>query len=112
MEFEKLLNLSNTFVLMYGQVGAGKTDFVRRFIKSIDTNITVSSPTFSIVNQYFTNKGLIYHIDLYRLDKIDNIFLSEIDEIANNHFLTFIEWPEKITTELKKMSYNVIELEF
>ena len=57
--------------MLYGEIGAGKTTFVKAFCKKMQTDEDANSPTFSIINEYEYSEGLIYHIDLYRLKTID-----------------------------------------
>ena len=62
-------------VLLYGDLGAGKTAFVRGFTKIISPNSRVKSPTYTIVNEYLSGKRPLYHFDLYRIESYDD-FLS------------------------------------
>lgn len=79
-----------------GAMGAGKTTLIRSFCKALECSDLVSSPTFSIVNEYITGLGeTIYHFDLYRIEKE-----SEVFDLGYEHYLysgnyCFIEWPEK-----------------
>jgi tRNA threonylcarbamoyladenosine biosynthesis protein TsaE len=99
-------------VFLYGEIGVGKTTFVRylinNFQKKNNIKITeVTSPTFNLVNQYEVNQLIIDHYDLFRIknfDEIKNIGLME----NLKETLTLIEWPEK----LQKISENKIDLFF
>ena len=84
------------FVFLHGKMGAGKTTFVRECMEILGTSDNVSSPTFGLINEYSTAKGLVYHLDLHHLKIRDKFILDEIDNISDRHFLTFIEWPEII----------------
>jgi tRNA threonylcarbamoyladenosine biosynthesis protein TsaE len=96
-------------VCLYGEIGVGKTTFVKHFINAYQkyknlqiTNVT--SPTFSLLNEYQIGELIIKHYDLYRLkskSEIKNLDLFEI----NNNIITFIEWPELI--DKKKLLNNV-----
>ena len=98
-----------SFVCLYGEIGVGKTTFVKHFINAYQkyknlqiTNVT--SPTFSLLNEYQIGELIIKHYDLYRLkskSEIKNLDLFEI----NNNTITFIEWPELI--DKKKLLNNV-----
>ena len=84
-------------VFLHGDLGAGKTTFVKEFVKSIAPNEIVSSPTYSLVNEYQVSKNeKIFHIDLYRLN--DSYEAQEIgieDYLDSGHYC-FIEWPSVI----------------
>ena len=61
-------NINKNIVLISGEMGAGKTTLIKEILKSMNVIDNVSSPTFSIINEYNTIKGdLIYHMDLYRI---------------------------------------------
>tara|TARA_B100000767_G_scaffold53201_1_gene48845 strand:+ start:119 stop:595 length:477 start_codon:yes stop_codon:yes gene_type:complete len=109
--FSKILKKSDV-VFLYGEIGVGKTTFIRHLINSFqiknNLNLTeVTSPTFNLVNEYDVGNFKIQHYDLYRLtsnDEIKNIGLLENQE----EILTLIEWPEKIEKKIK----NKIDLFF
>ncbi len=91
LEVKKQIN--NKIVLISGEMGVGKTTLIKELLSSMDVIDNVSSPTFSIINQYATIKNeIIYHIDLYRIKDIsdlDNIGFFEYLESGN---YCFIEW--------------------
>jgi len=109
--FSKILKKSDV-VFLYGEIGVGKTTFIRHLINSFQINnnlnlTEVTSPTFNLVNEYDVGNFKIQHYDLYRLtsnDEIKNIGLLENQE----EILTLIEWPEKIEKKIK----NKIDLFF
>jgi tRNA threonylcarbamoyladenosine biosynthesis protein TsaE len=81
-------------ILLTGDLGAGKTTFVKGFAEAIGIKEKVNSPTFNIMKLYFGEKSLI-HIDAYRLESLDsNIGLDEY--IGYEKGYTFIEWPDFI----------------
>ena len=112
---ENLINYLNkvSFVCLYGEVGVGKTTFVKYFINAYqkykNLQITdVTSPTFSLLNEYEIGELIIKHYDLYRLrskSEIKNLDLFDI----NNNTITFIEWPELVD---KKRLLNNVDLIF
>lgn len=83
-------------ILFYGEMGAGKTTFIKSFCKLLDVQDNVSSPTFSIVNEYQYPKGLIYHFDCYRLKNQTEALDIGFEEYLNSGEYCLIEWPEKI----------------
>ena len=109
--FSKILKKGD-IVLCHGEIGVGKTTFIRYLINSLQINnhlntTEVTSPTFNLVNEYDVEIFTIQHYDLYRLtnsDEIRNIGLLE----NSKELLTLIEWPEKI----RKKIDNKIDLFF
>ena len=83
--------------LFYGEMGVGKTSFIKKFCKELGVSDVVSSPTFSIVNQYSNvNDEIIYHFDFYRTEKQDEVFDIGYEEYLFSSSYCFIEWPEKL----------------
>ena len=94
----------------YGNMGAGKTTFIKALKNELQIIENVISPTFTIINKYSTKNGLnILHIDLYRIDNPNELIeIGLEDEIENCHYC-FIEWAEKLPNYL---NFNGIELHF
>lgn len=83
--------------LFYGEMGVGKTSFIKKFCKELRVSDIVSSPTFSIVNQYSNvNDEIIYHFDFYRTEKKEEVFDIGYEEYLFSSSYCFIEWPEKL----------------
>ncbi|PIU98684.1 tRNA (adenosine(37)-N6)-threonylcarbamoyltransferase complex ATPase subunit type 1 TsaE [Candidatus Wolfebacteria bacterium CG03_land_8_20_14_0_80_40_12] len=84
-----------------GELGSGKTSFVRGFLRALGIRGKITSPTFVIIKNY----GRIYHIDCYRTEKIKELLDLGLKEILANHQnIVLIEWPEKIKKILPKNS--------
>ena len=82
--------------LFYGEMGAGKTTLIKSLCNLLEVEDTVSSPTFSIVNEYSGNKGTVYHFDFYRIKtESEALDLGYEDYFYSGNYC-FIEWPEKI----------------
>ena len=84
-----------------GEIGAGKTTFIQAICQYLGVNEAITSPTFSLINEYtITNDSgktqLIYHMDLYRLKHIDEALGIGIEEYLDDQAYCFIEWPEVI----------------
>jgi tRNA threonylcarbamoyladenosine biosynthesis protein TsaE len=94
-EFMPYLKYSKV-VAFYGEMGAGKTTFIKALCKCLGVTDMVNSPTFAIINEYFTSKKeLIYHFDLYRLRNMEELMdIGYEDYLQSGNYL-FIEWPEK-----------------
>jgi tRNA threonylcarbamoyladenosine biosynthesis protein TsaE len=79
-----------------GEMGAGKTTFIQALCRKLGVTAEVNSPTFSLVNEYFTGEGLsIFHFDLYRIEDPAELFDMGYEEYFFSGELCFIEWPEK-----------------
>ena len=95
-EFIKIIGNKKIFAF-YGEMGAGKTTFISAVCKQLGVNEPVTSPTFAIINEYHTNKGgIIYHLDCYRLNSIQEAKNIGIEEYFDSGNLCFIEWAENI----------------
>ena len=81
-------------VLLKGDLGSGKTTLIKSILKKLGVNDEIKSPTFSIVNEYDHSNGPIYHFDLYRIEKIDELDVIGFEEYIDNCNICFIEWPE------------------
>ena len=91
-----------------GSMGAGKTTFMQFVAKELHCVDVVSSPTFSIVNEYTTtNNGLIYHFDFYRIKNIQDAVHIGLDEYLYSGEYCFIEWAENIEELLPNGTVNV-----
>ena len=84
-------------ILLKGNLGAGKTTFTQFFLEPIliDKNQVITSPTFNIINVYDTIKGQIWHVDLYRLESMDDVENIGLLEFIN-YGIAIIEWPDII----------------
>ena len=81
---------------LHGEMGAGKTTFVKALCKEMGVSDNISSPTFSIINQYKTEAGeVIYHMDLYRLQNEAEAFSSGVEDCLLSGNTCLVEWPEK-----------------
>ena len=112
-------------IFLYGEIGVGKTTFVRFFINHLESkndikNSDVLSPTFNIVYDYDIGNIKILHYDLYRLKNYKDILQLGMFEISNNH-IKIVEWPELIDSKpkdridiqfqyLKLMDYRTVKI--
>jgi tRNA threonylcarbamoyladenosine biosynthesis protein TsaE len=81
----------------YGSLGAGKTTIIKAICKVLCASDLVSSPTFTLVNEYKTIKGEpLYHIDFYRIKKKDEVFDFGIEEYLSSGSYCLMEWPELV----------------
>lgn len=84
------------FFTFEGEMGAGKTTFIKSFCEFLGVDETVSSPTFSIVNQYFGKADTIYHFDFYRLKNQQEAYDIGYEDYFYSDAICLIEWPSKI----------------
>lgn len=105
-----LPELKHNILLLKGNLGAGKTTFTQFLLKNLDSEDEVNSPTYSIVNEYNSPKGKIYHFDLYRLKNIEEVYDIGIEEYLDNAFLCIIEWPEVYEDELYGLNYHSMSI--
>lgn len=81
----------------YGEMGAGKTTFIKRICRKLGATDTTSSPTFAIVNEYLTDAGeSIYHFDFYRIEKLIDAYEIGVEDYLYSGNYCFLEWPENV----------------
>ena len=97
------------FFALQGDLGAGKTALVKAFTKHLAIEDEVSSPTFSLVNEY-GNPPCVYHFDLYRLATLQDILQIGFEDYLDSGHYCFIEWPEKITMLLPPHKSKIITI--
>ncbi len=81
----------------YGSMGAGKTTIIKAVCKALGATDFITSPTFTLVNEYKTIKGdSLYHMDFYRIRKVEEVYDFGIEEYFSSGAYCFLEWPEMI----------------
>lgn len=103
-------NVKTKTLLFYGDMGVGKTTLIKTIVKVLGSNDEVSSPTFSIVNEYELNNNKIYHFDLYRINDLEEAYNFGIEDYIDSKNWKLIEWPEKIEPILDNR-FDRIDLE-
>jgi tRNA threonylcarbamoyladenosine biosynthesis protein TsaE len=88
---------SGDIILLFGDLGAGKTHFTQGICYGLELekDTYIRSPTFTLINEY-PGKLPIYHIDLYRIENLQEIYSLGLEEILFNESITIIEWAEKL----------------
>lgn len=94
----KILDLTDgkRVYLLYGEMGVGKTTLIKELCKQLGVVENVSSPTFSIVNEYHSADHRIYHFDFYRLKDEEEAYDLGYEEYFYSEAFCFVEWPDKI----------------
>jgi len=97
------------FLALYGEMGAGKTAFVRGLVKAIIPECLplVHSPTFAIVNEYVGEKLTIYHFDLYRIKSEEDLYSTGFYDYPANDCVIITEWSELFESALPQNAIKV-----
>lgn len=99
-EFIKQMK-DNTVFAFHGEMGAGKTTFIKAICEKLGVEDVINSPTFAIINEYRSDSAeLIYHFDFYRINKEEEAFDFGYEDYFYSGSLCFIEWPERIESLL------------
>ncbi|MBR4950149.1 MAG: tRNA (adenosine(37)-N6)-threonylcarbamoyltransferase complex ATPase subunit type 1 TsaE [Clostridia bacterium] len=104
-DFSKNLK-NNDIVCFFGGMGAGKTAFTRGAVKALGISDRVTSPTFSIVNEY-NGENTVFHFDMYRVEDEDSLYSTGFYDYMDRDGILFIEWSENILPYLPKDYYKV-----
>jgi tRNA threonylcarbamoyladenosine biosynthesis protein TsaE len=87
----------------YGEMGSGKTTFIKAVCKQLAVTDVVTSPTFSIINEYFTTSDYkVYHFDFYRIKDLEEVFNLGYEDYFYSNEYCFVEWPELVEELLPK----------
>ncbi|NLM49687.1 MAG: tRNA (adenosine(37)-N6)-threonylcarbamoyltransferase complex ATPase subunit type 1 TsaE [Clostridiaceae bacterium] len=107
-------------ILLFGELGAGKTAFTRGFLDGLNYAGRVSSPTFAIMNQYNVKDFTVNHFDLYRIESGEELYEIGFDDFLDGNYINIIEWPDNfldfmpkdpIVVKLEKTGENTRQIE-
>ncbi|WP_248722967.1 tRNA (adenosine(37)-N6)-threonylcarbamoyltransferase complex ATPase subunit type 1 TsaE [Seonamhaeicola sp. ML3] len=93
---ELIDKVDSKILFLYGEMGVGKTTLIKSLVKCLGNHEEVSSPTFSIVNEYLAGQDLIYHFDLYRIKDLEEACDFGIEDYLYSNNWLIVEWPELI----------------
>tara|TARA_B100001750_G_scaffold243339_1_gene258374 strand:+ start:201 stop:641 length:441 start_codon:yes stop_codon:yes gene_type:complete len=94
-------------IFLEGEIGSGKTTIVRQYIKSIDSNNTVTSPTFTLIHEYQLNDIKIFHYDLYRINDAKELLEIGLADYLIEDAIHFFEWPNNFKSLLPKPNITI-----
>ena len=97
------------FIALYGDLGVGKTAFVRGFTSKISPNSRVKSPTFALVNEYKGERLSVFHFDMYRIENEDELYSIGFYDYIDRRGICLVEWSENIEDSLPE-EYLRIEI--
>ena len=95
------------FVALFGDLGVGKTAFVRGFTSLVSPASTVRSPTFALVNEYRGSRLSVFHFDMYRIESEDDLISIGYDDYLTRRGICLVEWSERIVDELPEERFDV-----
>ncbi len=113
MEFGRAAE-SGLVLALNGDLGAGKTQFVRGLARGLGITLRVHSPTFTLVNEYSGGRLKLFHLDLYRLETPEQILSAGIEDYLSPAGVTVIEWAERLFTAgaqvqgVRKVTFEVV----
>lgn len=103
---------SSKVLLFYGEMGVGKTTLIKSICKALESDDVISSPTFSLVNEYHTRNGApIYHFDFYRIESEEEALDIGVEDYFYSDAWCLIEWPNNIEN-LLPLDATEIQLEY
>ena len=92
----KNIDLKNFEVHLNGNLGAGKTTLVRGILRSLNWTDVVTSPSYTLCEEYEIDGRLLLHVDLYRINSIEDVEVLNLDRTISMQKIIFIEWPENL----------------
>jgi tRNA threonylcarbamoyladenosine biosynthesis protein TsaE len=83
-------------LFLEGELGAGKSTLARAILRALGWKGTVRSPSYSLVHTYATSRGVVHHLDLYRLGSVEEALGLDLDELSSGGCLSLVEWPDRL----------------
>lgn len=107
---EAINSQGRNIVLFFGDLGAGKTTIIKEICRQRGVNEEMSSPTFSIVNEYQSSGGKVYHFDLYRIEDAMELLDLGFEDYLDSGDVCLIEWPEIAENILQAYDASVVRI--
>ena len=98
---------SKKIIAVHGMMGSGKTTFIHALCDEMEVKDVVGSPTFSIINEYESTAGKIFHIDLYRVKDAEEAILAGVEDVLTSNELCLVEWPERAASLFPEETIHV-----
>ena len=92
---------------IHGEIGAGKTTFIHALCENLGVTSTIGSPTYSIINEYESDAGIVYHMDWFRLKDDEEALQAGVEDSILSGSLCLIEWPEKAISLLPQNCFHI-----
>ena len=92
---------------IHGEMGAGKTTFIHAVCENLGVTSAIGSPTYSIINEYKSDAGIIYHMDWYRLKDEEEALQAGVEDTLLTGNLCLVEWPEKASSLLPDNCFHI-----
>lgn len=105
-EFAKKIKAGDVLCL-YGEMGAGKTVFTNGLCRALGVTDYVTSPTFTIVNEYEGENFRVFHFDMYRIEDEDELLEIGFDEYLSSGGVCVIEWPQNVKNSLPQKRFEI-----
>lgn len=106
---EILPKIEHNLILFKGEMGAGKTTFIKELLLQMGSDDMVNSPTYALVNEYETPQSKVYHFDFYRINHIEEAYDIGWEEYLDSGNLCLVEWPERISSLIPE-NYHTLEI--
>ncbi|MBT7459074.1 MAG: tRNA (adenosine(37)-N6)-threonylcarbamoyltransferase complex ATPase subunit type 1 TsaE [Flavobacteriaceae bacterium] len=100
-------SFNHSVVAFNGAMGSGKTTLIKAIVKHLGSDNIVSSPTFGLVHEYATQEALVYHMDLYRLEGVDELEQLGVEDYILSGNLCLIEWPNLLEDHINGHSHTI-----
>lgn len=101
------VNAGKRIFAFHGNMGSGKTTFIAALVKAKNVKDAVGSPTYSIINEYASDEGKIYHMDLYRLKDAEEALQAGVEDALYSGNICLVEWPERAEELFPNDNVNV-----
>lgn len=102
---------NHKIIAFRGELGVGKTTFIKAICKELGVGERVTSPTYAIIQEYHSHNDTIYHMDLYRIKSIEEAIDAGIEDCLMSNDMCLIEWPAKVSLLLRgEMVYATLQV--